>query len=493
MSVIADVIVVGGGGSGLATAISARESGASVVLLEKNPELGGTTRFSIGSITASGTPQQRRAGIADTADAHFEDMPLFAPHRAPRDNAALRRILVDNVADTLAWLTALGLTFHGPSEEPPHRVARMHVVLPNSRAFIHVLGRHARRIGVDVRTSVNVVDLLFEDGQVVGVKAVDDGRPVELRARRGVVLTTGDYSGGEAMKARLAPSVAGVPAINPTNTGDGQAMVERAGGSVLNGDFVSGPTLRFAGRSSRHWLEAIPPSRFVTRTMAWALRTLPAAILRPFVLSYVTTFLAPEVNMFRKGVLLVTPQGEAIEVDRHGPGAALAARAEPVGYMVLDAALVDTFSRWPDFVSTAPNIAYAYMNDYRRMRPDLYHEAPDLESLATRIGADAPTLAAAVERHGKERAGAAWRGQGPYVALGPVKAWTILTDGGVAVDTEHRVLRADGSVIGGLYAAGSAGQGGLLLDGHGHHLGWAFTSGRRAGRHAAANPAAKGG
>ena len=36
----------------------------------------------------------------------------------------------------------------------------------------------------------------------------------------------------------------------------------------------------------------------------------------------------------------------------------------------------------------------------------------------------------------------------------------------------------------GLYAAGSTGQGGLLLKGHGHHLAWAFVSGRRAGRRA---------
>jgi hypothetical protein len=37
----------------------------------------------------------------------------------------------------------------------------------------------------------------------------------------------------------------------------------------------------------------------------------------------------------------------------------------------------------------------------------------------------------------------------------------------------------------GLWAAGIAGQGGLILKGHGHHIGWAFTSGRIAGRHAA--------
>ena len=53
------------------------------------------------------------------------------------------------------------------------------------------------------------------------------------------------------------------------------------------------------------------------------------------------------------------------------------------------------------------------------------------------------------------------------------------------VDEQHRVLDARGVPIDGLRAAGSTGQGGLLLKGHGHHLAWAFASGRRAGRFAA--------
>ena len=69
--------------------------------------------------------------------------------------------------------------------------------------------------------------------------------------------------------------------------------------------------------------------------------------------------------------------------------------------------------------------------------------------------------------------------------LGPVRSWIILTDGGLTVNRHHQVTRADGGVIPGLYAVGSVGQGGLLLEGHGHHLAWAFTSGRLAGLHAA--------
>jgi fumarate reductase flavoprotein subunit len=53
------------------------------------------------------------------------------------------------------------------------------------------------------------------------------------------------------------------------------------------------------------------------------------------------------------------------------------------------------------------------------------------------------------------------------------------------VDDRHRVLDSEDKPIAGLLAAGSTGQGGLLLKGHGHHLAWAFASGRRAGRFAA--------
>jgi fumarate reductase flavoprotein subunit len=73
----------------------------------------------------------------------------------------------------------------------------------------------------------------------------------------------------------------------------------------------------------------------------------------------------------------------------------------------------------------------------------------------------------------------------PFVALGPVRPVFVHNEGGLAVDLEHRVLGAGDVPIAGLWAAGATGQGGLLLKGHGHHLAWAFVSGRRAGRFAA--------
>jgi fumarate reductase flavoprotein subunit len=69
----------------------------------------------------------------------------------------------------------------------------------------------------------------------------------------------------------------------------------------------------------------------------------------------------------------------------------------------------------------------------------------------------------------------------------------VHNEGGLAVDHEHRVLGTQGQPIPGLYAAGATGQGGLLLKGHGHHLAWAFVSGRRAGKFASAGHTQIGG
>ncbi len=82
--------------------------------------------------------------------------------------------------------------------------------------------------------------------------------------------------------------------------------------------------------------------------------------------------------------------------------------------------------------------------------------------------------------------------EAPYYALGPVKSYVVFTDGGLKVSERLEVLKENGDPIDGLFAAGSAGQGGLLLEGHGHHLGWAFISGKIAGRNAATSASTLG-
>jgi succinate dehydrogenase/fumarate reductase flavoprotein subunit len=482
----ADVIVVGGGGSGLAAAISAAESKARVVLLEKNTHLGGTTRLSIGSITATRTALQKKAGIQDSPDEHFEDMAKFAGELAPKDNLALRRVLVDNVPDTVAWLESLGVSFFRPMPEPPHRKPRMHNILPNSRAYIYYLARRARQLGVDIRLGAEVADVVIDKERAAGVKAMIDGQSTIVRGGA-IVLASGDFSAGRELKSEGRPELAEVNAINPSNTGDGHLMARRVGGVVRNAEIMYAQ-LRFVAPPSTSLVLRLPPWKALTALMKAGMRWAPPALLRPFILSFVTTYLAPEPSLFREGAILVNKRGERFTDELRLPALDVPGQPDKAAYILLDRRLSTLFSAWPNFISTAPGVAYAYLPDYRRNRRDIYHAGRNLGELARSMGVPAAALEATVRTYnsaGRTGSSRPPLEEGPFVALGPLRNWVVLTDGGVAVTTEHEVTREDGRVIPGLFAAGSTGQGGLLLEGHGHHLGWAFTSGRRAGWNAA--------
>lgn len=476
-----DVVVVGGGGAGLAAAIEARESGRSVVLLEKNAQPGGSTAWSIGSVTSSGTPHQRKRGINDSPAEHWADMPGFAGELAGRDNDALRRVLCDEIPATFQWLLDSGVRFMGPMPEPPHRQPRMHNVLPNSRSFIYHLTRRARRVGVDIRTGMHVGALVQQDGRVTGVDAQGSAGAWRFHARGGVVLAAGDFTNGPDFKERfMGPQEAKVEGVNLTATGDGQRMGEALGARIVNGDLALGPEIRFIAPATETLVRRLPPWRWLAVAMEWALDHVPPAILRPLMMKFLTTALAPSTALFDAGAVLVNRRGERFGDECDRPAWRLPDQPDKLGYIVIDAALAQRFSVWPDFVSTAPGIAYAYVPDYRRNRPDVFTEAPTLDTLARRLGMDAAALTRSAAEGGVRSLGA-----GPYVALGPVRSVFVHSEGGLMVDHQHRVLGADEQPLPGLYAAGSTGQGGLLLKGHGHHLAWAFVSGRRAGRFAA--------
>jgi succinate dehydrogenase/fumarate reductase flavoprotein subunit len=487
---MADVVVVGGGGAGLSAAAEAARLGRKTILLEKNPALGGSTAWSVGSISATNTPHQLGKGILDTPDDHFEDLEVLAGSYANRDNRALRRILVDHTNEMLHWLMSIGLVFVGPNPEPPHRQPRMHNVLPNSKAFPDRLGSHCRKLGVDIRLNALAEQLIVEAGRVAGVVARCEGRRVAFRARAGVVLASGDYSASAELKGRYAgENAAQLEPVNPTATGEGFKLALDLGAVIVNGDIVRGPIMRFVPPRRRKLLQLLPPHRWLALIMRWSFDRLPPSLLRPFVMSFLTTALGPSVDLFKRGAVLVNKEGKRFVDELDKPGGMVPLQPDREAFIILDARLAREFSQWPYFISTAPGVAYAYLEDYRRNRKDIFHRANTIEGLASSLGIPAGVLADTISRYNAERGGADGErpalAEGPYYALGPVKSYVVFTDGGLKVSERLEVVKENNEPIDGLYAAGSAGQGGLLLEGHGHHLGWAFISGKIAGRNAA--------
>jgi fumarate reductase flavoprotein subunit len=493
-------VVVGGGGAGLAAAVEAARAGCRVVLIEKNPSLGGTTSLSVGSVSACCTSLQRRKGIEDSFDAFFEDIGLFNDRRGlnNRDNLEFRRLLVQESPATFQWLLDLGVEFFGPMPEPPNRAPRMHNALPNSSAYVYRLRQEARRRGVEMKLGTRGERLLVEAGRVAGVEATTArGEKVSIMASRGLVLAAGDYSSSAEMKeSYLPPGIGGIEGINPASTGDGHRMAIEVGARIVNGDMLLGPEIRFLAPRHRPRVSRIPPFKLLARLMGLVLNRLPAGFLRPLMMSFITTYLAPSMKLFEEGAIFVNKEGKRFTNELDQPALAIPRQPERVAFILFDAVVARKFTRWPYFISTAPGVAYAYLEDYRRNRKDIYVEEPSLEALARRLGIpEANLLAAAGEYNGyadREHDLAFGRtivGSGlrvpPFYALGPAKSWVAVTDGGLAVTSGMEVLNKDGNAIPGLFAAGSTGQGGVLLGAHGLHLIWAFTSGRIAGRNAA--------
>lgn len=495
-----DVIVVGGGGSGLAAAIEAASCGRTVLIAEKALELRGSTGRSVGSIAAAGTPDQARLGIHDTPGDHLRDYTALSGALAEREDPDLVRLLVENVPDTLAWLREMGMEFFGPVQEPPHAVPRLHNILPGSRAYIYHLERRARRLGVDIELGCAGRRLITEGGRVTGVELSTRAGVRMVKAHRGVVLATGDFSANADLKRQwISDEVAGYVPVNPEARGDAQTMACEIGGHVLNAEVFDVPSLRLSPPPSEGLfglLQRLPPHRALTRPIRWALHHLPNAVVRALMMGFVTTYLSPRAAMFDQGALLVDAHGRLAYRYEGDVNVAVARLGEEGGYLIGDKRIFEMFSQEPDYVATAPGVAHAFMPDFQRARPDVYHEADDLAGLAAKIGANPSALIEAAHAASDLRTrielgtGPIFgHGGGPYFALGPLRAYLIQTNGGIAVSTRLEVLDADRAPIPGLFAAGNAGQGGLALFGHGHHLGWALTSGRLAGRNAGTSPA----
>jgi fumarate reductase flavoprotein subunit len=486
-----DVIIVGGGGSGLAAAVSAAENGAQVLVLEKEPEPGGTTGLAVGSFTANRTPQQQQAGIVDRVDDHAEDAGCFAPRKIEaRNNEELRRWFLGHGADTLAWLQDMGLSFQGPNPEPPNRVPRMHNVIPGARAYIATLQDRLQGCGGRLLCQAQAVALTRADGGgVTGVIAevgVQGERQV-FSARRGVVLAAGDYTNSKELIGRhLGETFRAVEGINQKSTGDGHLLAEREGARLINMDVAYGPELRFVPpprRTLQQWLPARGP---IPRLMSWLLPWIPPFIMAAMTRRLLVTWQHPENALFDDGAILVNERGDRFCDERCWPDREIAVAQQPgkICYLLLDEGLIERYSAWPHFISTAPKIAYAYVADYLKLRKDVAVAGDSVEAVATARGLPPSGLVEAVRSANEERAtdscpeltGRRW------VLLGPAKAYFTTTEGGVAIDQKFRALDSLSEPIPGLFAIGQNGLGGQVLWGHGLHIAWAMTSGRLVGR-----------
>ncbi len=480
-----DVIVVGAGGSGLAAAVSCAEHHLTTVVLEACEQTGGTTGIAVGSFTAAGTTFQRKQGIVDTAEQHQIDLTEFAPADIEaRNNPTHRAFFVRHAADTIDWLQSHGIQFVGPAAEPPNTQPRMHNVVPGAKAYIARLQLAARKHGVEILPRATVEHLKTDGKRVTGVQYCNAaGDQHTLYAKHAVILAAGDYANNPALIKRFkGPGYENIDGINPNATGLGHLLAESVNAKLVNMDITYGPELRFIATARRPFQQWLPVTGPLAKLQNWIASLLPQWVFRKIIKRLLVTWQHPEDALFDHGAILINKHGErfCVETDVEERNRAVSRQPDKQAYILLGPEQIARFSHWPHFVSTAPDIAYAYVDDYLRLRADITTRTDTLEELARTTGVPGECLIETARQSFGSRVG-------PWVLLGPVKSYFTTTEGSPAVNQQLQVLDTDQKVIPGLYAVGQCGLNGMILWSHGCHIAWAMTSGRLVGASIARN------
>jgi len=222
-----DLVVIGSGVTGMAAAVTVAEGGAKVVVFEKQRSLGGTSNFFSGMFAVE-TARQRESYITYGRDEAFRNIMEYSHWRA---NARLVRAIVNESAETIAWLLAHGVEFRPETINMPDAPRTYHPVKGQGSAVIKALTVSAREKGVDFELGAPVKRISKERGQIVGVVAERDGEEWEI-VSRAVLIASGGYANNREWIKRYCGfdlDVNVMPIGNVDKTGDGIRMAFEVG------------------------------------------------------------------------------------------------------------------------------------------------------------------------------------------------------------------------------------------------------------------------
>jgi fumarate reductase flavoprotein subunit len=237
-----DVVVIGGGGAGLGAAVSAHQNGATVIVLEKMPRLGGNTILSGGALNAVDPGRQSKQGIEDSVDKHFTQTYEGGDKLANED---LVRTLAENAYPAVEWLESLGMKFNdevftvlGGLWPRAHKPST-----PLGTGFIDTYQKYIdENDGIEIILDTEVTELITDSGRVVGIKAKGLNNEVTINANNGVVIATGGFGANIEMRDKYNKDWPILTALRTTNhpgaTGDGLILAEGVGANLIGLDNI---------------------------------------------------------------------------------------------------------------------------------------------------------------------------------------------------------------------------------------------------------------
>ena len=458
-TVEADVVVVGAGGAGMTAAITAAGEGKSVVILESQPMVGGNSVRATGGMNAGKTVYQdenefgESAGVEKTlktaAEKYADNETITALAKTVSEqwaeyqknptgyfdsvelmeldtmiggkginDPALVETLCSNSADAIDWLDEHGITLHSVSSFGGASVKRIHrpvdaegKTVSVGSYMIPLLEENCEKAGVQILLNTTANEILTDaSGAAVGIKATGStGETVTVNAKA-VVLTTGGFGANLDMVVEYKPELKGFMTTNAAGAqGQGIEMATAIGAGTVDMDQIQ---------------------------------------IHPTVEANTAALITE--GLRGDGAVLINAEGKRF-IDEVGPrdvvSAAEIAQTGSYSWLVVDQAMVD-----------ASSVIQGYIKKGYTVTGETYEE------LGKAMGVDEAAFAETMKT---------WNGYveakndpdfgrtsfanpldtAPYYAI-KVTAGVHHTMGGLTINTNTEVLKEDGTVIPGLFAAG---------------------------------------
>ena len=455
----ADVVVIGAGGAGMTAAMTAADAGQKVVILESQAMVGGNSARATGGMNAAKTVYQdenefdQAAGVEKTlataAEKYADNETITALAKTVSEQWAayqanpagyfdsvelmeldtmvggkgindpeLVKTLCEGTADAIDWLDENGITLHNVSSFGGASVKRIHrpvneegKVVSVGAYMIPLLQENCEKRGIDIVLNTTVDTILTDaNGAAVGVSGTDkDGNTVVVNAKS-VILATGGFGANLDMVTQYKPELAGFMTTNAAGAqGQGIEMATAIGAGTVDMDQIQ---------------------------------------IHPTVEANTAALITE--GLRGDGAILVNANGERF-IDEVGTRDVVSAAeiAQPGSYswLIVDQAMAD-----------ASSVIQGYIKKGYTKTGATYEE------LAKELDVDPATFANTMET---------WNGyveakndpdfgrtsfanplnNGPYYAI-KVTAGVHHTMGGVTINSATEVLKEDGTVIPGLFAAG---------------------------------------
>ena len=417
-----DVVVIGAGGAGFSAAITAKNAGANVVLLEKMPAVGGNSLISGAEMNVAKNWVQPKLGINDDSpELHAQD--TFKGGDGKGDMKVIN-VMTHEALDAAKWCRDyLGVRFEDDNLFFFGGHSRKRALIPvghTGTEFIAKFQAKADELGIPVITNMKAEELIKDkDGRVVGVKATMDGSEYTFNAKGGVVLATGGFGANPEMVKKYNPKIDErfKTTDAPGTTGEALYMAERAGAQLVNMGYIQ--TYPICDPLSGA-IELIADARF-------------------------------------DGAIMLNQEGKRFVEELQ--------RRDVLSEAILNQTGQYCWVLWNDNIGKISNTVKAHANEYEAFtKQGIMTTCDDLKCIAdfTKIPFDQlqKTVKRVSDMAGKgndkdfnHRSGLVDMQQGKYYVIKAVPS-THHTMGGVRINEKAEALTAEGKVIPGLWAAG---------------------------------------